>query len=228
MDTQYSPSISFSNPSQAQAGRKRQRTKSMEIVETVPSQTIRQITRVPMYRNKRRALSKIHSFKRTVDWGASYLATDGVNPTYMGVNFSMNDVPGYTELTTLFDFYKVTGVLVRVMPYKQTNSNSVGSTNNSYNPPIFYAVDTSDNTSPTAVNQVLEYNDHKVASVWTGFKVFIRPKFSDLTSAIRDGWVATSNTSLDWYGLKIAIPAAGSATSFYVTMTYYIKCKDPK
>ena len=228
MASQFSPSLSFGNPSQAQAGKKRARSKSMEIVETIPSQTIRQITRVPMYRNKRRASSKIHSFKRTYNLGASFLTTDGVNDTLAAWNFSMNDMPGYTELTSLFDFYKLTGVLVRVMPYKQTDSNSVGSTNNSYNPPIFYAIDESDGTSPGSINEVLQYNDHKVASVWTGFKCYLRPKFADATSAIRDGWVACDNPSMNWYGLKIAIPAAGSATAFYVTWTYYVKCKDPK
>lgn len=214
-------------PTIQQAAKKRARPKSMEVVETTPvSQSIRTITRVPA--RKVRKGMKIYPFKRTVDWGATYLTTDGVNPTYAGFNFSMNDVPGYTELTSLFDFYKLTGVLVRVMPYKQTNSNSVGSTNNSYNPPIFYAVDTNDNSAPTSVNELLEYDDHKIANVWTGFKTFVRPKFSDATSAARGGWVATSNPSLNWYGLKIAIPAAGSATAFYVTMTYYVKCKDPK
>lgn len=176
---------------------------------------------------RRAPKQKIYAFKRTVDWGNTYLTTDGINLTFQGWNFSLNDLPGYTELTNLFDYYKITGVLVRVMPYKQTDSNSTGSTNNSYNPPIFYAVDHSDNAAPTAVSQILEYEDHKIAQLWTGFKVFVRPKFADATSAMRDGWVACDNTSQNWYGLKLAIPPCG-ATQMYVTMTYYVKFKDPK
>lgn len=202
----------------------------MEIVESTPiSQTVRQITRIPARRGKRRLNSKIHSFKRTLDAGASSLITDGVNPTYSGWNFSMNDMPGFSELTALYDFYKLTGVLFRCIPYKQTDSNSVGATNNSFNPPIFYAIDRSDGSAPLSVGEVLEYNDHKIASVFNGFKIYIpNPKFADATSASRGGWVATSNASLNWFGLKIAIPAAGAATAFYITITYYVKCKDPK
>jgi len=141
----------------------------------------------------------------------------------------MSDMPGYTELTALFDFYKLTGVLVRVLPYKQTDSNSVGSTNNSFNPPIFYAVDRSDGNAPGTVDEILENQDHKISSVWKGFKCYVKaPKFADATAAARGGWVATTNPNLNWFGLKVAIPAAGSATAFYVTWTYYVQCKDPK
>lgn len=229
----FSPDVSFGSafPSMqtiSQGNKKRARPKSMEITETTPvSQSIRTITRRIPGRRRRKGTT-IYPFKRTYDLGASFLTTDGVNPTLTAWNFSMNDMPGYTELTSLFDFYKLTGVLVRVMPYKQTDSNSVGSTNNSFNPPIFYAVDTSDNTAPASVSALLEFDDHKIANVWSGFKVFIRPKFADATSAQRGGWVACDNPSLNWYGLKIAIPAAGAATAFYVTWTYYVKCKDPK
>lgn len=220
-----SPSMEAAFPS---TGRKRNRPRSMEISEISQTpRTIRTITRVPLRRKTPRS-EKIYPFKRTYDLGALFLTTDGINPTYSAWNFSMNDMPGYTELTSLFDFYKLTGVLVRVMPYKQTDSNSVSSTNNSFNPPIFYAVDHSDSTAPTTVGEILEYDDHKIANVFTGFKIFIRPKFADATSAQRGGWVATSNPSQNWYGLKIAIPAAGAATAFYVTWTYYVKCKQPK
>jgi hypothetical protein len=214
----------------AQGSRKRSRSKSMEITETIPvSQSIRQITRFSGTSRKRRAINQIHSFKRTFDYGSSGIVTDGVNPTYSAFNFSMNDMPGYTELTNLFDFYKLTGVLFQCIPYKQTDSNSVGGTNNTFQSPIFYAIDRSDSTTPTSVAEILEYNDHKITTVWKGFKCFIsNPKFSDATAAVRGGWVGTSNPSLNWYGLKLAIPPTNVATTFYVVITYYVKCKDPK
>ena len=210
-------------------GNKRQRPASMEVVETTPiSRTIRQITRIPSKRTKRSPYRAIHSFKRTFDYGSSGIVTDGVNPYYAAFNFSMNDMPGYTELTNLFDFYKLTGVTFHVIPYKQTDSNSVGSTNNTYQVPIFYAIDRSDSTTPTSVGDILEYNDHKITTVWKGFKVYIsNPKFADATAASRDGWVGTSNPSLNWYGLKIAIPPTNVATTFMFSLLTTL-CKDPK
>lgn len=232
----FSPIISpaaFNPSSQAyqmgkRTGQKRSR-QEMEIVSQVPSQTVRQITRFPMRRRGRRSTRAIHNFKRTFAVGAGTLTTDGINSTYVGWNFSMNDMPGYTELTSLYDFYKLNGVLVRVIPYQQTQSVSIGSVNNATNTPIFYAIDRSDSTAPGTVGEVLEYQDHKIATSYRGFNLYVKaPKFADATSAVRGGWVSTSNATLNWNGLKIAIPPTGNANSFYVTWTFYVSCKDPK
>ena len=68
-----------------------------------------------------------------------------------------------------------------------------------------------------------------MSTTYSGANIWIPyPKFSDATSASRDGWVATTNSSLNWFGLKVAIPATATANSWYVTMTYYVSCKDAK
>ena len=95
--------------------------------------------------------------------------------------------------------------------------------------PIFYVVDYSDDTAPYSAEAVLEYNDHKISTTYQGFSIYIpNPKFADATSAERGGWVATSNPSLNWYGLKYAIPPTQVICQFYVVVTYYVSCKDPK
>ena len=162
----------------------------MELTEIVPSRIARQIIARPLRRGKKKKRTTIYKFKRSFNPGSTLVTSDGVNPTLLGFNFSMNDMPGYTELTALFDFYKLTGVKVRVMPY---------------------------------------YQDHKISSSWKGFSIWIpSPKFADATSAARGGWVATSNPSLNWYGLKISIPPTGAANQWYTTWTYYVSFKDPK
>lgn len=226
-----SPSIDFgsmfpSQPSGRARAPKRKRAEAMEVVSQ-PSQTIRTITRFPL--SKKRRYPAIHAFKRTYDAGNTIVTSDAIAPTYVGLNFSMNDMPGYTELTSLYDFYKLSGVRVKVIPYLQNMSNSTASLNNLQNAPIFYAVDRSDATAPASIGEVLEYNDHKIGNTWSGFQIYIpNPKFSDATSAVRGGWVATSNPSLNWFGLKIAIPPTGVAGRYYTVITYYVKCKDPK
>ena len=172
-------------------------------------------------------LTNVAKFKRSYDY--TTIATDGINPYLAAFNFSINDMPGYTELTNMFDQYKLTGVTFRLIPYMQTQSNSVSAVNNSRNVPLYYVIDKSDSTAPTSINEVLEYNDHKIANAYDGFTLYIRePRFADATSAERGGFVATSNPSLNWYGLKIAIPPTSVATSYYVVMTYYVVMKNPK
>lgn len=170
-------------------------------------------------------MSKIHNFKRTYNFGTD--STNAVSDTLEAYNFSLNDMPGYTEFTALYDFYKVNRVKFKLIPY-QTESNSVTSLNNAAHVPIFYCVDTSDATAPTSVNEVCEYNDHKIANLYRGFTCYFKPKFADSTSAPRDGWVATSSPSTNWYGLKLAIPPTAYSMTFYVIWTVYISCKDPK
>lgn len=212
------------------AGSKRARPASMEVVETTPvSQTIRQITRFPSKRFRRNPYRAIHNFKRTYDYGVGVISGTTAGPSYFGLNFSFNDIPGYTELSSLYDFYKITGVMFKCMPYQQDNASLSVVANNLFNAPIFYAIDRSDGTAPTTISEVLEYNDHKISSVWKGFQIYIKdPKFADATSAQRGGWVATSNPSLNWFGLKVAIPATSVAAQFYVVVTFYVACKDPK
>lgn len=218
-----------SNPSRRNAaiiGNKRARTASMEIVSSPVSQTVRTITRLPR-RRKQNPYRIIHRFKRTYNQGV--IVTAALTNTLQSFNFSVNDMPGYTELTTLYDEYKLTGIRFRLLPYMQTESNSVGTVNNARNAPIFYAIDRSDSTTPTTVDDVLEYQDHQVSNVYSGIDVYIKnPKFADATSALRGGWVSTTNTTLNWFGLKLAIPPTETATSLYAVVTYYVACKSPK
>jgi len=193
------------------------------------TQTVRTIARMPNKRYRRSNYRSVHHFKRTYNAGASTITCDGINPTLLALNFSMNDMPGYGELTSLYDFYRLRGVTVTALPYQQNMSNSISSVNNARNAPIFYAIDRSDTTAPSTVEEVLEYQDHKISNVWAGFKIYVKnPKFADNTSGERGGWVATSNPVLNWYGLKVSIPPTGVATSFYLLYTIYISCKDPK
>lgn len=224
-----SPVISPVYPPPRQTGSKRSRPSSMVVdtIQSKPSQTVRQIIRMPKRRKYNPYTSQIHKFKRTFNYGT--VASDGINPFFIAFNFSMNDMPGYTELTSLFDFYKLTGVKMRIIPWTQTDSNSQATLNNARNSPFFYAIDRNDSSAPTTIDEIVENNDHKISTAYSGANIWIPyPKFSDATGASRDGWVATTNSSLNWFGLKIAVPATSTANSWYVTMTYYVSCKDAK
>lgn len=220
--SQVSPDISFS-----MSGRKRKARPSGDSYAVIPSQTVRRIYRVPA-RKGRNPYKDVHYFKRT---SASFgtLTTDSINPVREGFNFSFSDVPGYTELTALFDYYKITGIKVRIMPFTQDTSISTASLNNSYNPPIYIAPDTNDGSAPATVDAILEYDTLKIGWLWKGVSCYFKPKFSDATSAQRGGWVSTANATLDWYGLKVAIPpTGGSAGKATMLVTFYVQCKNVK
>ena len=168
---------------------------------------------------------KVYNFKRS--WNAGTQATVALTPFLYSTNFSLNDVPGYTEFAAMFDNYKINRIRFRAFPY-QTESNSTGTVNNAGNVPLIYVVDTSDATTPTTVEELCEYQDHKITNLYSGIDCYFKPKFADATSAVRGGWVATSNPSLNWFGLKIAAPPTTNAMTFYMVWTFYLSFKDPK
>jgi len=181
--------------------------------------------RSQLYRRLAYKGPKVYNFKRS--WNAGTGATVALTPSLYGTNFSLNDIPGYLEFTALFDYYKINRVRFRLLPY-QTESNSTGTVNNAGNVPVFYVVDTSDATPPANVEELCEYQDHKIVNLYNGIDCYFKPKFADATSAARDGWVATTNPSLNWNGFKFAIPPTTNAMVYYLVWTFYVSFKDPK
>lgn len=171
------------------------------------------------------AAKKIHNFARTYAYGIE--TTDGINPLLSAWGLDLNDVPGYAELTALYDFYTIKRIKMTWFPY-QTESVSTTSLNNAQNVPIFYAVDLNDQSAPGSVNEVLEYQNCKTSQTYRGFSCYWAPSFTDATSAERKGWISTGAPSQKWYGLKVAIPPTGSAVKFYVTVKIYMQFKNPK
>lgn len=171
------------------------------------------------------AKNKVYNFKRSFVYGTR--ATIPLTPTLIAENFSLNDIPAYTEFTSLFDYYCIKRIKVKYIPY-QTESNSVSTVNNAGNVPVFHVVDTSDASAPATVEELAEYQDHKISKLYDGWSAYFTPKFADATSAVRGGWVATTNPSLNWYGYKYAIPPTTNAMTYFTVWTFYIQCKDPK
>ena len=174
----FSPNISFS-------GKRKTRPESFVIA---PSQTIRTVMRVPS-RKRGNPYRAVHNFKRTTS-SFGTLTTDSINPVLSGFNFSFNDIPGNSEFTSLFDFYKITGIRVRVMPFSQDGSESTLATYNSYNPPMYYAIDTSDGSAP----------------LWKGIDFYFKPSSrTPRGHNVADGWL---QLMLRWTGtvLRLLFP----------------------
>lgn len=178
-----------------------------------------------LFRRQLARLSKVHNFKRTYNAGTFVTSTAG--DTLEAFNFSLNDIPGYTEFTALYDFYKINAVKFHFIPF-QTESVSTTTVNNAGSYPIFHCVDYSDGTPPASLNEILEYQNHKISKLYEGFTRYFKPKFADTVSTERDGYIATTSPANNWFGMKIGIPATDSAMTYYVLWTIYLSFKDPK
>ena len=108
-------------------------------------------------RKSRRIRSKKsqYFFSRYTD-ALGYVNCDGTNPALYAFNFSLSDLPNYTEFTSLYDMYKINAVKITFIPY-QTVSNSVATINNADNTARFFsAIDYNDGTAPITTDNLRE------------------------------------------------------------------------
>ncbi len=159
---------------------------------------------------------------RLVQGGTYDIICDGINPSYTGLNFSLNDVPGYTELTALYQQYCIEQIEIWFRP-EYTVLSDASALSNSVNVEFNSAIDVVDGTAPTSVNAVLEYqNCAHTSIVQTHYRKF-KPAY--LIDGIMSscGFISTASPSSNWYGLKIAVPPTGIAMTFRATAKYKIK-----
>lgn len=159
--------------------------------------------------------------KRHVDYFA--VVVNGITGVLAGMNFTLSSVPGYTELTALYDQYKISAVQVCFYP-KQTSVTSLVTLDNvKGNARFLSAIDYNDDTAPGSFDQIREYENCQVTPCIEKHEVYIKePLFLNNSGQNVNGWVSTSNPTTRYYGLKYGCePTLASGAN---TMTYQIEC----
>jgi len=146
------------------------------------------------------------------------------------IYFTLDNLLGYTEFTTLFDQYRIDFAEVRFRPmYNQFTVNNP-STGALY-PPILTVIDYDDANTITKA-QALEFSTCREVSVAKSFSRKLVPKFAvaaysgTFTSyAPKTGFVDCNSPSVQHYGVKYVIPAAlvgqGNLTTWTVESIVY-------
>lgn len=153
------------------------------------------------------------------------LQLNNISETYAGYNFSLSDLPNYTEFTALYDMYKINRVKISFLP-QQTISNSLSTVSNAAAYARFFSViDTNDATAPTSIDQLREYESCKYTTIHRRHKRYFKPRITDSGNVYTPGnpWIATSSPNVNYFGLKVAAEAIDSTVS--TTMDYTIECK---
>lgn len=174
-------------------------------------------------RNKK----KNYLYTRFCDYGE--IATDGLNPYFGTYNFSLGDLPTYTEFTSLYDQYKINAVKLTFIP-RQTMSNSTATAFNGDNTARFFsAIDYDDGTPPTSVDALREYQTARWSRLLRTHKRFIyKPRIVDTSNYIISPWMSTSAPNANYFGLKVAIEPTGVAFTFGVEAKLYLSFKNVK
>lgn len=173
------------------------------------------------YRTSRRG-QRLYLYKRFCDYGELTIS-NAVN-TYAAYNFSLSDLPNYTEFTSLYDMYKVNAVKITFIP-QVTQSVSSGTVNNpNASSRFFSAIDYNDGTAPTSLDDLRQYQTCRMTPILRQHRRFImKPKILDSNGFSISPWMTTASATANYYGLKIAVEPMDSTST--TTMMYTIEAK---
>ena len=139
-----------------------------------------------------------------------------------GLDFSLIDLPNYTEFTALYDQYKINAVKVTFLP-QITENVSLGSVNNPQACSRFMsAIDYNDSSAAGSQDEIRQYQTCKMTPVLKQHRRYIyKPKILDTSSTSRSPWMATSSPSTNYFGLRYFVEPFYSTTT--TTMIYNVE-----
>lgn len=153
--------------------------------------------------------------------------------------FTLDRVQGYTELTAMYDQYRIDYVQFRInWSPKYTISVDPNNPGQSTYPLLYYFKDYDDDNTPTSLNQMQERGNLRQVRITPNkiIKINVKPAVSAMVyqSAVATGYTPKWDTKIDManpdvphYGLKIGIdhlinqPSQGQLD---VEIVYHITC----
>lgn len=182
-------------------------------VVSIPASNIRGVTKVPGPGDRH----LVQAFTRWIDGGAVYPQTASVGTSWV---FKLSQLPGYSEITALWDFFRFVRIDVLYQPASKT-----GSTSATTSAPGTVIAAGPDFDESAAVNfaTMLERIDTQIYSVFDKWEVQFEPRASavvygnGVTSgyalAEKGQWMDTSSDP-SYYGFNFAFPATAAAQQF--------------
>ncbi len=164
-------------------------------------------------------------FTRTVE-GLYDVVNDGINPSLYRFNFSLSDLPNYTEFTNLFDMYKIEAIEIEFYP-EYTELTDASALSNAVNVQFNSAVDQSGQNAPVAYSDVLQYRSCQSTGITKPHKRYFRPAVL-LSSAPASCYVSTTSPSTDWWGLQVGVPPCGVSMTFRSRARFYLSMAQPR
>lgn len=150
---------------------------------------------------------------RILQSGTYDVSNNGIVATLANINFSLNDVPGYAEMTAMYQTYCIEQVELWFRP-EYTVLSDASALSSSVNVDFYSAIDLVDSSPPVNVDAVTEYQTCAHTSITKTHYRKIRPAYLIDGAAPACGLLSTASPSTNWYGLKIAIPPCGTAMTF--------------
>lgn len=167
---------------------------------------------------------------------------DGLNNNVFAWTFRLDQVTSYTELTNLFDNYKINAVVIKFWWHQQA---STVDQNLIATPIMHWAVDNNDATAPPNLATLKQYSSYhchqfKDAGMYT-IKLYPKPQVASYRTAVSTAygpkkmWISSVYSDVPHYGLKVWIDGSQTASGgtgnqdiggLTYEITYYVSVKN--
>jgi hypothetical protein len=203
-------------------------------------------SRRPMRRNRRSRRPRlmrniaqpIQYFKRSVWSPSTFNLTNGID-NFRGLNFRLNQLPNFSEFTSLYDQYKICGVKVELYPRYDTATQTPGligtSPDTSYQQTrVFSVLDYDDSSTFTTMDTLMQYQNIKETSSVQKHVRFLKPKYANriFATGVSDGFKPGSGfidctyNNVEHYGVKFGFQAPSMNLSYDMRTTFYLAFKN--
>ena len=145
---------------------------------------------------------------------------DGINPSLGVFNFSLNDLPGYTDFTALFDQYKIDRIEIEWFP-EYTELTDASTLSNAKNVQLNTAIDPAGAT-PAAVTDVLQFRTLHSTSITKVHKRDFKPAYLVDGISPVSMYLNTSSPSSNWFGISYGVDPTGVAMDFRSRAKFYL------
>lgn len=179
--------------------------------------------------------NRIHFIKRHVDYFT--FTVPNVTPAQAAWTFRLANVPGLSELTGLYDQYKICGVHMKFFP-SQTDSDTLSLVDRARaNARFLSAIDYNDATPPSSSDDLRQYTNCEVTSILEVHERYIKnPTYVTNSGQVSSEWLPTSFPNVAWFGLKTFTEPTETTSlstpvpvfSYRVECIYYLCFKDIK
>jgi hypothetical protein len=158
------------------------------------------------------------NFSRTVTRGFE-IATDGINPTLGAYTFTFDQLPNYTEFTSLFLVYRLNKIKIVWKP-EYTELTDAALVSNAVNVNFNTAIDQTNSNAPGSVDEILQYQSCKSTGITKQHSRNFQPAMITESGMPCHCYISCLQPSVRHYGLKYGIPPTGVAMLFNATVTF--------
>jgi len=149
-------------------------------------------------------------------------------PAAGAITFILQDLPAFSDLTNLYDQYRILSVRVEFV--------MTGATNPLTGPPGIFttAIDYNDANSPASINELMQYESVQVVPIGQYFERTLKPRSAVATYSgvftsfgnVYGQWLDAASSSVIHYGIKYFIPAVPTSVyTFSPIAHYHVQCR---